>query len=147
MDGMDSSAVTMMIGMAVSIVIFMVGFLLRRNDKKRIQACTAQTDGTVSEMVRSISTDSDDNGKTRRSYVYYPVFTYTADGREITKTSRSGTGTQRFQKGQAVTVRYNPDDVEQYYVVEDKAAARISIYFMGFGILIFALLILMPFLH
>lgn len=147
MDGTLSPAAGVAVTLAFAVVLFVVGFFIRRKYKKLTQICSAQTSGIVSDFERTVSIDTDtDHGQTRRKrYVYYPVYVYTADGKDITKTSSTGSGSMRFKKGQTVTVCYNPDDVSQYYVAEDKTNARGGIYFMAFGVLLAAIALMIPF--
>ena len=147
MEGTLSPMQGMALTMASALVIFLIGFFLRRRYKKLTQVCVAQTSGIVSDFARTenIDTDRDNRQKRRKRYVYYPVFVYTVDGKEITKTSSSGSSNKRFTKGQAVTVCYNPDNVEQYYVLEDKTAARGGLYVMAFGVLLVAIGLMIPF--
>lgn len=134
----------MALGIVLGIVFFLIGFFMRNKHRKKALLCTAQTNGTVIDFHCSISTKTDDDGRRRKTTTYYPIFTYMAEGKQITKTSSIGTGSERFQRGQMVTIFYNPNDVEQYYVPEDKAAARGGFYFMAFGVLVFMIGLIIP---
>jgi hypothetical protein len=85
------------------------------------------------EVSEVSSTDKD---QTRYSYMYYPIFSYSVNGKKYENKSRIGTNRKRFQVGEMVTVFYNPSEPGQYYVAEDQAAKRGPYYFLGFGILI-----------
>lgn len=136
---------TMGITMAVALLFFLVGLFMLRGQKKRVWECTAQTSGVVSDIERTEKIEKDDNGKEETTYVYYPVYTYTVDGSEISKRASTGSGLKRFKIGQAVTVFYNPANPDQYYVKEDKLSARGGFLIMGIGVLLFVLGIVLPY--
>jgi hypothetical protein len=114
------------------------GFWMRSRHMKLARLCTAQTTGTVTGFSVEKSTSKDDDGHTHASVYYHPIFEYNAGGRTVTKTSSTGSGKPKFKKGQAVTVRYNPNDVERFVVAEDKSSANFGFYFMMFGALVAA---------
>lgn len=145
-EGTLSPFIGMAATMAMGILVFILGFFMRKKYKNRVQMCTAQTDGVVSNIVRKITTDTDENGKIKKSYVYYPDFTYTVDGTRITMTAsgRSHTG---FKKGQAVTIFYNPNNVEEYYVPQDKSTAWSGFIIMAVGVVFFVVSLIIPFFN
>ncbi|TXS96022.1 DUF3592 domain-containing protein [Parahaliea maris] len=80
-------------------------------------ATAAVTEGKVTELVRSRSSDSD---------TYRPVVVFTtAAGRSVEFTSSSGSNPPSFHRGETVTVLYQPDTPEQ---------ARIGSFFSLWGL-------------
>ena len=102
------------------------------------RVCTTQTAGIVSDLKIKVSetTDTDDRGHTRttKNVTYAPVFQYYADGRQITKESSVSSGA-RFEVGSRITLFYNPNNVEEYYVLEEKAARYVGFIFLLVGVL------------
>lgn len=106
--------------------------------------CTQQLDGQVVDLISETTHNSEHDSETDRtttqsSTVFYPVFSYAVNGREITRKARTGTSHPRFARGDRVTVRYNPGKVEQYYILEDKASSRFGIILIVFGAVIFVI--------
>lgn len=122
---------------AIGAVIFFIGWLFHRHHTKVRKACTVQTTGEVIDIVKKVSTDTDSDGHRSTSTTYTPVFRYMVDGQSIERQSTTGTGWQRFKKGQTVTLFYDPAEHTRYYVKEDKAPGMAGFAFMGFGVLLF----------
>lgn len=144
MEGTLSPMMGMALSMAAAVVTFALGFFMRRNYKRLMQVCSAQTRGIVRDFKCVVSTETED-GKKRKEHTYYPIFVYTVNGQEITTTSSVGSSRKCLKKGQAITVCYNPDNIDQYYVPEDKSTARSGILFMAVGALFFVVGLLIPF--
>lgn len=131
---MSITVITILVGIGVLII---GGLFLRRESNLR-KVCTRQVNGQVIDVIREVSEETErdkDTGRTttRKTEHYYPVYSYLADGREIIRKSSTGTNRSRFSKGESVTVFYNPDKVEQYYVLEDKASSRFGIIIIVLG--------------
>lgn len=123
----------------MGVVIFFVGWLLRRHHNKVRKACTVQTTAEVVDIVKTVRTDTDSNGHRSTSTTYYPVFRYIADGQVVEMKSTTGTNWKRFKIGQTVTLFYDPSGHTRYYVKEDKASGMFGFIVMGFGVLLFIL--------
>lgn len=125
----------------IGLVIVLIGFYFHKRQQNLKSVCTMQTTGKVISMERRVEyiteTDSDGNSKKRKSVAYYPVFQYILDGKSIEKKSTVGTSRPRFTEGQNINISFNPNNFEQFYIAEDKAAARFGIYFMIFGVAVF----------
>ncbi len=125
----------------IGIGIILLGYFFHKKHKDLERTCTMQTTGEVIQMDRreETHTETDDDGHrtTRTTTTYYPVFQYAVNGRSIQKTSSTGTGRPRFSEGQSITILYDPENPERYFVAEDKAAGRFGIYFMAFGAVVF----------
>ncbi len=127
--------------LAAGIGLISVGLFFHRRQKKLESSCTMRTEGMVIRLDRQERTysekDDDGNTRERKSVTYHPVFNYEVGGRKIEKTVAAGSGRPEFTEGQSVTVMYDPQNPEQYYVTEDKTGSRFGIYFMIFGAIVF----------
>lgn len=127
--------------LAAGIVIISVGLFFHRRQKNLERSCTMQTEGKVVRIERKeetyIEKDDNDNEKERTRVSYHPVFSYEVGGRKIEETASAGSGRPEFTVGQQVTVMYDPQNPEKYYVKEDKTGSRFGIYFMIFGVVVF----------
>ncbi|MDR0443375.1 MAG: DUF3592 domain-containing protein [Treponema sp.] len=104
-------------------------FGIKRNRRLKV-VCTSQTTGIVIEVHRRRS------GGSKSSYSYYPEFSYTANGRPYRDCSVFGTPKSRFTEGQKVTVHYDPNKPEDYYVGED-SLSNVGFYiFLAAGALL-----------
>ena len=128
--------------MVVSIVFIAVGICIQIRRAWLSKSCTAQTEGTVVDIEERISISSSSDGDSRgfgrsshtvETVYYHPVFQYEADGQTITNTSSFGRTPAKFVIGQQVTVFYDPDNVEKYFVAEDKGAAKFGLIFAVAG--------------
>ncbi len=124
----------------LGVVFFLIGFSFYKKHKNLKSVCTMPTMGKVTGMSKeeSVSTETDNDGNTKKTtrINYYPVFQYIVDGKIIEKKSTTGTNRPRFTEGQNINVLFNPNNPEQFYVVEDKASGRFGIYFMLFSLVI-----------
>jgi hypothetical protein len=99
------------------IICASIGFFGLRHEKNLKESCTISTIGTVVDMVR---------GSSRKRKTLYPVFQYIAGGRMIKK--KSSWGGFGFAIGQEVTIFYNPENVEEYYVKDGAKSAKFFWY-------------------
>lgn len=99
--------------------------------------CTIQTQGVVHGIKKKVSEDreKDYNGNNvRRTRISYaPIFRYYADNRDIIKESPVSSNI-KFEVGSPVTLFYNPKNVEEYFVLEDKTSKYAGIFFALFGL-------------
>lgn len=88
-------------------------------EKRKKQICTRRTTGTVTDIQEERM-----NGSIGEAPLvsWHPVFTYEADGHEITKRSSYGNSKQMFYVGQKVNVFYNPKNPNEYLVPEEKTS-------------------------
>jgi hypothetical protein len=119
----------------VGLAIVLIGFWFHKRHQNLKSVCTMQTTGKVISMERRVEFHTETgSSRKRKSVSYYPVFQYLVDGKSIEKKSTVGTSRPRFTEGQDINISFNPNNSEQFYVAEDKAAARFDIYFMIFGV-------------
>lgn len=119
-------------------VLVVIGVAMVIGRIRKCYLCTVQTEGIVYDVKRKVrkSDETDDYGHTRQitNVTYAPVFQYYADGRRITKESSISSGA-KLEIGRAVTLFYNPNKVEEYYVLEEKAAQYSGFIFLIIGII------------
>ena len=99
------------------------------------KTCTEKTTGHVVN-IEKIEEDS----------TYFPVFQYVANGQHINHKSLFGTSRTKFKIGDEVTVLYNPANVDEHYVEEDKKGNNGGIVFLVFGVLMSISVIILIFL-
>lgn len=120
----------------VGAVFLLVGILMHRSIARKKRVCSACTIGTVTDLVKVRRTIKTGNGR-RAATFWHPVFQYEVNFRQLTKQSPIGGARPFFKIGQKVTVYYNPANVEEYYVAEDKGGGLIEIIFGGLGAVLF----------
>ena len=105
------------------------GFFWWRGKKLR-QECTAQTAGVVSDVGHTVTYK-----KGKRRNQYRTTFTYSVDDVEYVKQSSTTTSTQKFSEGQNVTVFYDPNKPQRYYVLEEGRAVALILVAIIMGVL------------
>lgn len=119
----------------VGAVFLLVGILMHRTMAKKKKICTACTVGTVTDLVKVRQSVSTGHGRRAATY-WHPVFQYEVNFRQLTKQSHFGSAVPFFEIGQRVTVYYNPANVDEYYVAEEKTG-MIELIFSGLGAVLF----------
>lgn len=130
-------AVVFLVGFVV--VLIGVAMLMRAEHLKKV--CTGRADGEVVDLIQKTSQTTEHDKETGRTTtetrtMFYPMYRYEANGQAVIRQSSTGTSSPRFAKGQRVTICFNPDRVEQYYVAEDKAFSRFGIIVIVMGVLV-----------
>lgn len=95
------------------------GFLYLFEMFRRIRACSTQTVGYVAGFHEEEITQTVD-GVPHESIVYTPVISYMVHGRLFRAESSCARGTTPLEIGHEVTVRYNPENPEEFYIAEDR---------------------------
>ena len=111
------------------LIFFMVGIIGLITNKRRHNNCTEMVMGKVKNIVKRSEVERGDS--------YFPYFEYVVNDQTIVKESHYGTSKPRFEVGQEVAIYYNPEKIEDYYVEDDKAPRLISFVFVGIGMLVF----------
>lgn len=114
----------------VGVIFTAIGVGITSNRKRKEQRCTMYTSGTVIDVVRRVSSDMDGHS----AAYWHPVFSYYAGGRQIQRESHFGSGQPKFTVGETVQICYNPDNAEDYYVVEEMLAPLLGRIFTWVGI-------------
>lgn len=115
--------------------------IVKENKLRKI--CTGQTLGVVSNIQKIGNLTLTRQGGNRH---YFTEFTYMVNEVEYVKSSKIGTAGASFKQGMQVTVFYNPDNPNDYYVREDKITVSgykiftaAGILFMIAGVVVFSL--------
>lgn len=129
----------------ISLLCFVVGLtflgvfgILRSNQVQKERRCGMITTGKVVEYVKQAY--SGDSVSTWRA-----VFEYTAEGSTYRKVSSYGTGRKVFAIGQAITVHYNLNNPNEYYVDEMKVSVVLQQIFsrLGVGLVLIGIVLLL----
>ena len=96
---------------SVSIIIGIVYFFVIRAMNAKYDRCTESTTAVVIDNV--INDDT-----------YTPVFLYEVDGQTYKMRSSYSTNPPKYKLNEKVTLNYNPDDPEEFYV--DKASGLVT---------------------
>lgn len=83
--------------------------------EERKADCVAETTATVQDIKEVWIEIVDDY-----SYTWYPIYQYYVNGEQIVLQSEFGGAENTFQKGQQVTLFYNPDNPKEIFVPEEK---------------------------
>ena len=109
-----------------------VGAFMLIKDNDLAKRCTASAEGTVIEIITEDSTDED--GFTQ--YTYYPVIQYTANGKNVSKKSSSGSNPSKYNVNDKVNILYDPNKIEDYMIDGDKTTSFLGIIFIVAGIVV-----------
>ena len=124
---LDVVPIPLLLIFGVGIAFLAVFTLLRLSQKGKQERCSLVTNGTVEDYVYQ--------GIGRRSgKLWRPVFEYRANGSAFRKLSHFGTSKKMFPIGQRVTIRYNPDNAEEYYVEELNVSDILQKVFLFSGV-------------
>jgi hypothetical protein len=105
-------------------IVLLVGINMQKENRYIKQVCTAQTEGIVSGFHENKYTRDGE-----KFTDYYPVFKYEVNNRTYVQQSPFyNTDRKRFNQNQQITVRFNPDNPDEYYVPSDWAANAYGIY-------------------
>jgi hypothetical protein len=103
------------IAIALGVVLIITGNMMQREQEHLQQVCTANTEGFVFgfTVIGEIINDEDYRQ-------YKPIFQYEAGGRIYIKEHEFSKEEDKlpFIKGQTVTIWYNPDNPDEYYLTE-----------------------------
>ena len=83
--------------------------------------CTEITDGIVTRMIFNPANPSNDSSDS-----WTPVFRYGASGRIYEQRSSVSSSPPQYEVGEAVMVRYDPDDPNRYVVEGDHSSLILS---------------------
>ena len=115
-----------------AILFIGIGIFVLVQGNALAKRCTQEAVGTVVNVVREESTDSD--GFTQ--YTYIPVIEYKAGERTITKQSSKGSGAPEYQINDTIDILYNPNNVEEF-IIKGESNTLFGIVFIVIGIIVF----------
>lgn len=101
----------------IAIVAFLfVGLRSLVNVYMRVRNCTERTEALVTGYDESSVTDPDTHVDTP---TYTPVFTFYAGGWNVTASGSTGTPNMKYEIGERVIIRYNPQNPKEISVPGD----------------------------
>ena len=109
-----------------------IGIFLLINGNELKKRCTAETVGTVVEIVREESTDSDGD----MEYTYYPIIEYKAGDSVINRKSSAGSSSSKYNVNDKVDILYNPNKAEEFIIKGDNSSNILGIIFIVVGIIV-----------
>ena len=118
----------------LSILFFALSKIFNNSLLEKKRLCTKETLATVTKIRSEENFTSD---MTSNSYSYYFTYKYDADGEKVEQESKIGSSRKCFAKGDRVKLYYNPKDVRQIYVPDDKTESIGSI--LKFIAIVFAI--------
>lgn len=110
----------------IGLIFLLIGFFMYYAYKSKERKCTAVTVGKVVGYEERHS--HTDNTRSK-----HPVFEYYADGLNYTMESGVGTSVMKLAVGQSVTVHYNPQIPNQYFVEEYTLGKKVGVIFLLVG--------------
>ena len=124
---MDSATTTLLVGI---FFILLGGLTLWLYISKRIK-CTEETEGEVIEVKRKAHR----TGR-KRSVDYSPVLSYMVDGAEHSGLAEiSSVLPNKFQVGQTMMLKYNPEDPDKFVVAGKIGDIKWSIFALVLGVI------------
>ena len=122
----------------VGIVIVLIGILSIREGSQKKSRCTASASAVIVEV--QVEKDEAGSENTHKKYTYTPIYEFTVNG---TTVHRSGGiysyHKKEFRIGDSSTVRYNPDDPEEFLVSGKNGGKSFGIALVLFGLVIIAI--------
>lgn len=91
--------------------------------EKRKAACAGQTTAVVQDIKRVRVRVSDDY-----SDAFYPVYEFYINGERVVQQSDFSINPRKIQKGQHVTLYYNPDSPDEIFVPEEGPDAGAKVF-------------------
>ena len=126
---------TIIFGISLIVLLIGIAFLtlgkyLKNNYKKTIKECTVQTDAEVTDVIKI------DSGIDYEGYSWHTTIKYKVGNKTIEKSDDFGSTKQLYKKGQIIKIFYNPDNVEEFYIVGNEEKNKIGRVFTIAGVLI-----------
>ncbi|MBR0484223.1 MAG: DUF3592 domain-containing protein [Oscillospiraceae bacterium] len=98
---------------SIGVLLGIIAGIMTISRKKKSETYTYQTNAVVIAMERK-STSM--NGHSSR--LWFPVFSYQYQNQKFQKQSHVGTSAQIYQAGQSVAIQINPQNPEQFLLVD-----------------------------
>lgn len=121
----------------VGIVFIIVGIYLIFNRTDMVKRCTAETEANIIGIVEDKKAPSG-QPKEEGSYyelekVYYPVIEFQVEDQTINKKYSVGDSKITYKIGDKVSIMYDPNKPEDYYIKEENGNNVIGIAFIVIG--------------
>ena len=98
----------------VGIVFVGVGIFLYTHGAHLKKVCTSSNQATVVDFEQDIDNESN-------SITYYPIVEYEVNGKKYNSRYSTGDTTHKYSVGQKITILYNPDNPNEYYIEGDNS--------------------------
>ena len=118
----------------VGVLFLAVGIFMLAQGNDLAKRCTAETMGTVINLEKEESTDSDGY----ISYTYYPIFEYQVGEKTISQKGRMGSSNPKYHINDTVELLYDPDKPEDFVIKGDKSSNLMGIIFIVAGVALVA---------
>lgn len=124
----------------VGFVFMLVSLILHQAGRHKELHCSSYATGTVIENVRY-------RPNTDANYAWYPIFQYFANGSWHRKRCAYGTAKPLFKIGSRVSIRFDPDKPESFFVEDMTVGRRLKgiFFYTGLGIFCFGLILIVAF--
>lgn len=117
----------------VGIIFLAIGLVFLRNNIRRERNYNGRTTALVIDIVKKeLSTSSTEI----RSIHHHPVLEFYANGRHIKNTYFVGSNPCKYVVGQNVTVRYDINNPEKYFIEGEKLTKILGIVFTIIGVVV-----------
>ena len=124
----------------LGISLFMVGGAIKKDYNKRIEECTEKVEGEIIEIIKEDMSSSNDE---MYRYSWFPIVKYKVEEKEIKKRFNLGNAEPKYEKGQKVVICYNPQRVEEFYILGENVQKTIGKVFTMIGGLFLVIDVLM----
>lgn len=113
------------------VLFISIGYINYSWASEKWRNCTEETEGVVVDFKSKLSMSSSNK-------ILYPIVRYYVNDKGYKITSGSGTNRQKLKVGDAVTIRYNPDNPKQMLIVgyNTKSTLYLCMAFMILGVVI-----------
>ena len=118
------------------IIFIVIGVFILYRDNSLKKRCTEKTVAVVVGYVEKEEYDEDNYSRTN----YYPVIQYNVDGRTIKSESNSGGSYEKYDTGSSIDILYNPNNIDEYIIVNDNTSKILAILFIIAGVLVTAII-------
>jgi hypothetical protein len=117
----------------LGIPFFIIGLYILIRGAKLRKTCTARTSGTVDRYEETVRYKTDDHNHINKEVSQWPYFRYTANGTEHILKSTTGGNPSKMPVGSSVTVLFNPQNPESFYVEGHDKDSLFGGLFMAIG--------------
>ena len=116
----------------VGIIFAIAGGIIFVKEVLKRKKCNVSTNGTVIDIARDESRDSDGNIK----ITLHTIFEYNVSGNIYVKKSNFGSSNCKYHIGQEVEILYNAEKPDEYYVKGSFGSMILGAIFMICGIIL-----------
>ena len=126
----------------VAVVLSVTGAGLLSYQKIKSKSCTETVTAIVTENLSEQSKIKSTNKRHRISTIYRPLFRYDYNGVEYDVVSNTASNPPKFEVGDVVELKINPDNPREFYALVDKTTNFIGIIFLCIGSLLLIICII-----